>query len=70
MATNLAIDDRLLNEAKKLGEFKSKKETVNSALREFIERRRQQEITKLFGSIDYDVGYDPKRLRNRKGRPR
>ncbi len=66
MATNLAIDEKLLSEAKKLGQFPSKKETVNSALREFIERRRQMEIVKLFGTIDYDADYDYKKLRRRK----
>ena len=30
MATNLAIDDRLLNEALKVGHFKSKKDFVNA----------------------------------------
>ena len=66
MATNLAIDDKLLAEAKKLGHFPSKKETVNSALREFIERRKQKEVVQLFGKIDYDSDYDYKKLRSRK----
>ncbi|MBE7439676.1 MAG: type II toxin-antitoxin system VapB family antitoxin [Spirochaetales bacterium] len=70
MATNLAIDDKLLNEAKKLGKFASKKETVNSALREFIERRKQKQIVKLFGTIQYDADYDYKRLRDRKSKER
>jgi Arc/MetJ family transcription regulator len=66
MATNLAIDDRLLNEAKKLGHFPSKKETVNFALREFIERRKQREILQLFNTIEYIRDYDYKKLRGRK----
>jgi len=66
MPTNLAIDDRLLNEAKKVGKFASKKETVNEALKEFIERRKQKAITKLFNSVEYDANYDYKKLRNRK----
>lgn len=70
MATNLAIDESLLAEAKRLGQFPSKKETVNSALREFIERRKQKEIVKLFGTIGYDSDYDYKRLRDRKPKKR
>jgi len=35
MATNLAIDDRLLNKALEIGGYKSKKDTVNAALVEF-----------------------------------
>lgn len=65
MATNLAIDDTLLNEALKLGHFKSKKETVNTALKEFVQKRRQKDFVTLFGSIDFDPKYDYKRARNR-----
>jgi Arc/MetJ family transcription regulator len=65
MATNLAIDDKLLTEALKVGHFKSKKETVNSALREFIQKRRQKDIVALFGSIDFDSKYDYKKARSR-----
>lgn len=66
MATNLSIDERLLAEAKKLGHFKTKRETVNSALDEFIQRRRQMEILTLFNSIDYDSDYDYKKARTRR----
>ena len=65
MATNLAIDDRLLTEALKVGHFKSKKETVNTALREFIQKRRQKDLLTLFGSIDFDAKYDYKKARDR-----
>ena len=65
MATNLAIDDTLLSMAQKVGGLKTKKETVNTALKEFIQRRKQGEVIKLFGKIEYDSKYDYKRLRNR-----
>lgn len=65
MPTNLAIDDRLLTEALKIGGLKTKKETVNEALREFIQRRKQLEIVKLFGKIDVDPAYDYKAQRRR-----
>ncbi|TAL37033.1 MAG: type II toxin-antitoxin system VapB family antitoxin [Spirochaetes bacterium] len=65
MATNLAIDDKLLVQAQKVGGLKTKKDTVNLALKEFISRRKQEEITGLFGSIEYDPGYDYKKSRNR-----
>mgnify|MGYP003731622549 FL=1 len=54
MATNLAIDPRLLEDAQKAGNLKTKKETVNEALREFIQRRKQAEMLKLFGTVDFD----------------
>lgn len=66
MATNLAIDDKLLLKAQKIGKIKTKKETVNLALKEFIERRKQEEIIGLFDKIEYTDDYDYKKMRNRK----
>jgi Arc/MetJ family transcription regulator len=65
MATNLAIDDSLLQEAQKVGAFKTKKAAVTEALKEFIQRRKQQEILDLFGKIDFDPKYDHKAGRRR-----
>ena len=65
MATNLAIDDALLSLAQKVGGLKTKKETVNTALKEFIQRRKQEEVIKLFGTIEFDTSYNYKQLRNR-----
>ena len=66
MPTNLAIDDQLITEAKKLGRHKTKKEAVNAALDEYVRRRKQQKIVSLFGTIDYYEDYDYKRERKRK----
>jgi hypothetical protein len=65
MPSNLAIDDDLLAEALLVGGQRTKKDTVNQALREFIERRRQAEIIGLFGTIEVDAGYDYKKQRKR-----
>ena len=65
MPSNLAIDDKLLEQALKIGGRKTKKETVNEALQEYIQRRKQKEITGLFGMIDYDSGYNYKAARKR-----
>jgi Bacterial antitoxin of type II TA system, VapB len=66
MPTNLAIDDRLIQEAQKLGRHRTKKETVTAAWDEYIRRRKQQQIISLFGTIDYDPDYDYKRVRRLK----
>ncbi len=63
MSTNLNIDDDLLNEALVLGGRKTKRETVNDALKEYIKRRKQTEILKLFGKVAFDENYDYKRAR-------
>ena len=63
MATNLAIDDRLIDEARRIGKHKTKKEAVTAALDEYIRHRKQLEILKLFGTIDYDPTYDYRKMR-------
>ena len=65
MATNLAIDMNLLENAVKIGGLKTKKDTVNRALDEFIRRRQTTEIITLFGTVDYDDDYDYKQERRR-----
>jgi len=61
--TNLQIDDRLLNKARKIGGFRTKKDTVNHALSEFVNRREQRKIGELFGTVDFLPDFDHKRLR-------
>lgn len=65
MPTNLAIDDRLIEEAQKLGRHRTKKDAVTAALDEYIQRRKQQDILPLFGTIDYENNYDYKKERTR-----
>ena len=66
MASNLAIDDKLLLLAQNIAGLKTKKDTVNLALKEFVQRRKQEEIINIFGKIEYDKGYNYKHKRNRK----
>jgi Arc/MetJ family transcription regulator len=63
MATNLAISRELLLEALDVSGLKTKKDTVNLALKEFINRRKQVEILNLFGKLDPDPDYDYKKGR-------
>lgn len=65
MPNNLAIDERLLEVALEVGGLKTKKDTVNLALKEFIEKRKQKEIIALFGTCDPEVDYDYKKARAR-----
>ena len=61
MATNLAIDNQLLQEALLVNGLKTKKDTVNIALKEFVSKRKQQEILKLFGKLTPDQDYNYKK---------
>jgi Arc/MetJ family transcription regulator len=65
MATNLAIDDKLLEEALRIGGRHTKKATVTEALEQYIERRKQTRVLELFGRIDFDPEYDYKEARHR-----
>ena len=65
MATNLSINMELLNDALIVGGLKSKKDTVNLALEEFIQKRRAAEILTLFGAVEYDSDYNYKKARRR-----
>ena len=65
MPTNLAIDDRLIEEARQIGYHGTKKEAVTVALDEYIRRRKQMQILDLFGTIDYHEDYDYKANRRR-----
>jgi hypothetical protein len=66
MATNLAIDDNLLEEARIVGKHATKKGVVNEALAEYVQRRKQAEIITLFNSVEYDSDYDYK-VQRKKG---
>jgi Arc/MetJ family transcription regulator len=68
MPTNLALDDELIEEARAVGRHKTKKEAVTAALQEYIARRKQLRVLELFGTIDYDPGYDHKADRKRRSR--
>jgi Arc/MetJ family transcription regulator len=66
MPTNLALDDNLIEEARRMGKHKTKKEAVTSALQEYVQRRKQARIIDAFGTFDFDPRYDFKAERRRK----
>jgi hypothetical protein len=66
MPTNLAIDDALIEQARQIGEHRTKKEPVTAALLEYIQRREQLGILELEGNIDFDPRYDYKALRRKR----
>jgi hypothetical protein len=66
MPTNLALDDRLISEAQKVGHHRTKKEAVTAALDEYIRKRKKLDVLEMFGKIDYDEDYNYKLERDRK----
>ncbi|HOP27921.1 MAG TPA: type II toxin-antitoxin system VapB family antitoxin [Spirochaetota bacterium] len=65
MATNLNIDIKLLDEVYQIGKFKTKREAVNTALREYIQKHRQKDMLKYLNTVDFDSDYDYKKNRKR-----
>ena len=66
MPVNVTVDDKLVQEARKLGQHNTDKEAVDAALEEYVRRRGQLKILELEGTIDYDPDYDYKAERRRK----
>ena len=65
MTTTLTVDDALVDEARRLGEHETAQETVEAALRDYVERRRRLGIIEMFGTVEYYPDYDYKELRRR-----
>ncbi len=65
MATNLAIDQKLLEKALALGGHRTKRATVNEALAEYVQRRLRLEAMAHFGTFDFDPEYDYKKARDK-----
>jgi Arc/MetJ family transcription regulator len=64
VASNLQIDETLLEQAKNLAGLATKRETVNEALREFIQARLQDQLLELRGKVEFHDDYDYKSLRH------
>jgi Arc/MetJ family transcription regulator len=65
MPTNLALDDNLIDEARRLGGHATKKAAVTAALDEYVRRRKQMCVLQLFGTVDYAPDYDHRAARDR-----
>ena len=63
MRTNIELNDVLVDEARRLSGLATKRETVDAALREFVDRRRQQLILELAGQPLIDPAYDVRAVR-------
>jgi len=63
MATNIELNEPLLSKAMRLGGMKTKKEAVNQALSEYVQRREQLKVLDFFGKVDLDPEFDYKSQR-------
>ena len=66
MATNVKLDEKMVEEAVRLGNFKTKQEALNVALSEFVARRNRLRILELGGKIDFRPDWDYKKMRGKR----
>lgn len=66
MATNLALDPRLIERALEVSGEKTKKAAVTRALEEFIARRSRKRMIALMGKLEWDDAFDYKAARSRR----
>jgi len=69
MRTTLAINEDLLDEAKKLSGAKTKKETIEKALKELIQRRKSKKLIDLEGQVELSYTVEELIKRRRKDVP-
>ena len=65
MATNLALDDELIEEVKRAGKHRTKKAAVTAALKDYVKARRRLRLLEWIGKIEYFDDYDHKSARRK-----
>jgi Arc/MetJ family transcription regulator len=65
MPTNLQLDDRLIDEAVRLGGHRTKRAAVTQALVDYTQRLRQLKVLSEFGKVDFVRDYDYKAQRSK-----
>lgn len=63
MRTNIVIDESLIEKAMTLSGIKTKREMVERALEEYVQRRSRKDLSELRGLVSFAEGYDYKTLR-------
>jgi Arc/MetJ family transcription regulator len=64
MRTNVVIDDDLLKEAFKHAQnIHTKKDLIETALREFVRVKKMKNLRDLKGKLQFAEGYDYKNMR-------
>jgi Arc/MetJ family transcription regulator len=67
MRTNVVLDDHLMNEAFQYAKgIRTKRELIETALREFVKNKRMKNLSELKGKILFADSYDYKKMREGK----
>jgi len=62
MRTNVVIDDTLMNKAKKVSGYKTKRETIEEALKLLVSQKDQAQIRKVRGKLNWEGNLEEMRL--------
>ncbi len=63
MRTNIVLDEKLVKEAMKLANVKTKREAVDVALRRYVHSGKQKKLLDLYGTGGLRKNYDYKQAR-------
>ncbi len=63
MRTNIELDDKLIKEALKLSDVKTKKGVIHQALILYVEIKKKKNLKDLKGKISFHPDYDHKKMR-------
>lgn len=64
MRTNIVLNDELMEEAFKFSQtISTKRELIETALREYVNNRKRKNIRDIRGKIKFDTDYDYKTMR-------
>ena len=66
LATNFSLDPERLEKAIRVSGEKTKKAAVTTALKEFVSRHGQNDVSRLFRKLQWDKEFDRKKNRSRK----
>jgi len=61
MRTNVEIDDSLMEEAMQLTQIKTKRQIIESALKEFISATHRKQLMALRGKVEWEGNLDDMR---------
>lgn len=61
--TNIELDEELVAEAMQPTGARTKREVVDTALKELVRARKKKDLTELAGKIRFHDGYDDEKLR-------
>ena len=65
MRTNIVLNDKLVEEAFKFSQsISTKRELIETALKEYVDNRKRKNLQELKGKIKFSDDYDYKVLRN------